>query len=173
MSAPTWETAKHLLGEYDGAATEIFVVGLTLSQMPVVMAVLADLPDLVVLTYEGIDLEPPEPFNATWRSRFEFMPRRSCLHGLRSATDTERHLQVYLSVDTEAAKLEVEFVFWNPATFPQSLEPEERERRLESLVSLADACRAGVSGGQCILAGEHNGPTDELLVKHRESVVVW
>jgi hypothetical protein len=172
MNAPTWESAKHLLGEYDGAATEIFVVGLPLLQLPVVIASFADLPALEVLSFENEALDPAEPFDANWRSRFESTEARSCQHSLRSANGTARHLQMYLWIDSKAGMLEVELVFWNDLTFPESLEIEDCRQRLAGLVSLADACRTGVPRARCILAAEHNGPTEELE-KPGRSVVVW
>ena len=172
-TTPTWDSAKHLLGEYDGAATEIFVVGLSLSQLPVVMAALSELPVLEITSFEDETLEQPEPFDAVWRSRLESTPGRNCQHSLRSANGTARHLQVYLWADVEAATLELELVFWNDLTFPHSLEAAGREQRLRALVTLAEACRTGVPGARCILASEHNGPTEELLERHDEYVVVW
>ena len=171
MDTPTWDSAKHLLAEYDGAATEIFVVGLSLSQLPTVMAALSELPALEVTSFGDETLEHPEPFDAVWCSRFESMPSRNCQPSLRSAYGTARHLQIYLWVDAKGATLEVELVFWNDLTFPRSLVIVEREQRLKALVSLAEACRTGVPGARCILTPEHNGPTEELLERH--DVVVW
>lgn len=173
MSRPTWESAKHLLAEYDGAATEIFVIGLPLLQLPAVLAALGGLPTLEVVYFGDETLECPESFDASWRSRFQSMQSRSCQHSLQSAVGTARHLQIYLWVDADAAILEVEFVFWNNLTFPESLVTEERDQRLNALISLAEACRAGVAGARCVLAPEHNGPTEELLEKQDEFVVVW
>lgn len=82
-----------------------------------------------------------------------------------------QHLQVYLRFDLKAIALEVEIVFWNDITFPQNLRPDEREQRLEALLSLAEACRNGFSDARCILAAEHNGPVKELL--ELESTVIW
>jgi hypothetical protein len=101
------------------------------------------------------------------------MPSRSCQHALRSANGTARHLQVYLWLDSKAAMLEVEFAFWNELTFPRDVGIEERERRFDALLSLAEKCRAGIPGARCALAAEHNGPTEDLLEKPREFVVVW
>jgi hypothetical protein len=122
-TAPTWDSAKHLLSEYDGAATEIFVVGLSLSQLPAVMAALNELPTLEVTSFEDEALERPEPFDAVWRSRMESTPASNCQHSLRSSHGTARHLQIYLSADVEAATLEVELVFWNDLTFPHISRP--------------------------------------------------
>jgi hypothetical protein len=173
MSMPTWESAKHLLAEYDGAATEIFVIGLPLSQLPAVMAVFGGLPALEVVSFSDEWLECSESFDASWRSRFQSPQSHNCQHSLRSAYGTAQHLQIYLWVDAEAAMLEVEFVFWNDLTFPKSLEIEERDRRLDALISLAEACRTGITGARCVLAPEHNGPTEELLENHDGLVVVW
>ena len=172
-TTPTWDSAKHLLDEYDGAATEIFVVGLSLRRLPAVVAALSKLPELEVTSFEDATLESPEPFDSVWRSRFESAPSRNCQHSLRSANGTARHLQIYLWADVEAATLEVELVFWNDLTFPTNLELVEREQRLRALVSLAEACRTGVPRARCILAPEHNGPTEELLEGNDEHVVVW
>ena len=173
MATPTWDSAKHLLAEYDGAATEIFVVGLSLSQLPVVMTALSELPMLEITSFGDETLEPPEPFDATWHSRLESTPSHSCQHSLRSANGTARHLQIYLWADVKAAALEVELVFWNDLTFPQNLVAGEHEQRLKALVSLAEACRTGVLGARCILTPEHNGPTEELLERHDGYVAVW
>ena len=169
---PTWRKAKHLLAEYDGAATELFVVGLPLSQLPVVVAALAELPALEVTSFADEALDPSEPFDVDWRSRFEAIQSRSCQHSLRSANGTPRHLQVYLWLRPEASQIEVELVFWNDMTFPQSLATEECDLRLEAFVSLAEACRVGIPSAQCVLASEHNGPIEELLERD-EFVVVW
>jgi hypothetical protein len=173
MDTPTWDSATHLLAEYDGAATEIFVVGLSLSQLPAVMAVLSELPVLEVTSFGDKTLEHPQPFDAVWRSRLESTPSQNCQHSLRSANGTAQHLQIYLWVDAKAATLEVELVFWNDLTFPQTLGTVEREQRLKALVSLAEACRTGVPGARCILTAEHNGPTEQLLERHDEYVLVW
>lgn len=172
-TVPTWNSAKHLLGEYDGTATEIFVVGLSLSQLPAVIAALSELPMLEVTSFEDEALDAPEPFDTVWRSRMESAPARNCQHSLRSANGTPRHLQIYLWADVKAATLEVELVFWNDLTFPHDIGAAEREQRLRALVSLAEACRKGVHGARCILAPEHNGPTEELLESHGEDLVVW
>lgn len=172
-TTPTWDSAKHLLGEYDGAATEIFVVGLSLSQLLAVVAALSELPVLEITSFENEAFEHPEPFDAVWRFRMKSTPARNCQHSLRSANGTARHLQIYLWADVDAGTLEVELVFWNDLTFPHNLEPVEREQRLRALISLAEACRIGVSGARCILTPEHNGPTEELLERNDEYVVVW
>lgn len=171
MSVPTWESAKHLLGEFDCVATEIFVGGLPISQLPVVIAALAELPALEVVTFQSEGLETYEPFDTRWRSRFESKPSVSCQHSLLSATGTAQHLQVYLWIDLEAAVLELELVFWNDITFPRGLELGVCKQRLQSLVSLAEACRVGVSDARCVLAAEHNGPIEELL--QNDHVVLW
>ena len=172
-TTPTWNSAKHLLAEYDGAATEIFVVGLAPSQLRRVVAAISELTLLEVLSFEDKTLEPPEPFDSAWRSRLEAMPNRSCQHALRSANGTPRHLQLYLWSDPKTGTLEVEIVFWNDLTFPPNLDSEERERRLSALVSLAEACRSEARDARCILAPEHNGPTEELLERHHGHLVVW
>jgi hypothetical protein len=127
MSAPTWESAKHLLARHDGAATEIFVVGLPLSQLPTVMEALSGLSALEVISFGNETLERPESFDASWRSRFQSKQSRNCQHSLRSGDGTARHLQIYLWVDAEVAMLEVEFVFWNDLPFPKWLETEEQD----------------------------------------------
>lgn len=168
-----WDRAKLLLAEYDGAATEIFVVGLPLSQLPVVMATLSELPMLEIMNFGDESFEPPEPFDTIWHSRLESAPSHNCQHSLRSANWTARHLQIYLWVDVETATLEVELVFWNDLTFPQNINAVEYEQRLKALVSLAEACRTGVPGARCILSPEYNGPTGELLERYDEYVIVW
>jgi hypothetical protein len=161
------------LAEFDGAATEIFVVVLPLSQLPMVIAALAELPDLELTSFQDQVLETSVPFDASWRSRLELAPGCTCQHSLRSAKGTARHLQVYLWIDAKSSMIEVELVFWNDLTFPQSLGAEECEQRFETLMSLAEACRAGVSGARCLLTAEHSGPTEELLKKDEKAVVVW
>jgi hypothetical protein len=172
-TAPTLNNSKHLLGEYDGAATEIFVVGLPLSHLPTVVAALSELPALEITSFEDDALGIPEPFDAVWRSRLEAAPSSKCQRSLRSANGTTRHLQIYLWADPAAATLEVEFVFWNDLTFPRNLDAAEREQQLRTLVSLAEACRTGVPGARCILSPEHNGQTEELLESDSEYRVVW
>ena len=127
------------------------------------------LPELDVLSfgYEGLD--PFEPFDEAWRKRIEATQAVSCQHALRSAVGTAEHLQVYLWFD--GPELQIELVFWNDKTFPPGLSPGEYERRIHRLVSLAEACRAGVTGARCILSAEWNGTTEELL--NRPGVVVW
>ena len=173
MSTPTWESVKHLLADYDGAATEIFVIGLPLWQLPAVMTSFGGLPALEVVSFGDETLDRPELFDASWRSRFQSTQSHNCQHSLRSAYGTAEHLQIYLWVKVEAAMLEVEFVFWNDLTFPKSLETEERDRRLDVLISLAEACRTSIAGAKCILTPEHNGSTEELLENHDGRVVVW
>jgi len=173
MNAPTWECAKRLLADCDGAATEIFVVGLSLPRLPVVVAALSELPLLEVTSFGDEMLECPEPFDAIWRSRLESIPSHGCQHALRSAEHTERHLQIHLWVDVKSTTITVELVFWNDRAFPWNLAAAEKEQRLKALVSLAEACRTGVLGAQCILTPEHNGPTEELLERRAEDVIVW
>lgn len=168
---PTWEKAKDLLAEFDGVATEIFVVGIPISQLRTVMEVLGALPALEVLSYKNDSMESAEPFDASWRARFETRPGINCQHSLRSANGTAHHLQVYLWLHEEQGLLEVELVFWNDITFPPGLEVQEYENRLQSLVNIAEGCRVGASGAQCLLAPEHNGPVEELA--HNENVICW
>lgn len=170
---PTLESTRHLLAGFDGAATEIWVIGLPLSQLPVVMATLADLPALEVTGAGDRALEHSESFNAKWRSRIESVRSDACMYWLLSASGTAQHLQIIVWVDPKTPELEVEFVFWNNLTFPPSLQTWEREQRLEALISLAEACRAGVPGARCILAAEHNGPIEEVLENDDEFKVVW
>lgn len=169
MGAPNWELVQHLLGEWGGSATEIVVTDLPRSQIQHVVSVLAELPELNVLSfgYEGLD--PSEPFDEAWRKRIAATQAVSCQHALRSANGTAEHLQIYLWFD--GPQLEVELVFWNDMTFPPSLSPGEYERRTHRLVSLAEACRAGVTGARCVLSTEWNGTPEELL--NRPGVVVW
>lgn len=171
MTMLTWQNTKHLLAEYDGTATEIFVIGLPVSSLSTVIAALAGLPALEVLSFDGKEFYQPEPFDTDWCLRFKTTPSYSCLRSLGSATGTPQHLQIYLRFDLKAITLEVEIVFWNDITFPKNLSPEEREQRLEDLSSLAEACRNGVPDARCILAAEHNGPVKELL--ELESTVIW
>lgn len=171
MNRPTWDSAKHLLAEFDGAATEIFVTGLPFSRLQEVVAVLAELPALEVTAFDDEALEDSEPFDSKWRSRFASTPSSVCFRNLRSAAGTARHLQVHLWGDVTTGLLEVELVFWNDLTFPQGLVASEREQRLDTLLSLAEACRRDVPDARCLLTSEHNGPIEELL--EDRSVVVW
>lgn len=88
---PTWEKAKDLLAEFDGVATEIFVVGIPISQLRTVMEVLGALPALEVLSYKNDSMQSAEPFDASWRARFETRPGINCQHSLRSANGTAHH----------------------------------------------------------------------------------
>jgi len=126
---------------------------------------------LEVLSFDGKEFYQSEPFDTDWSLRFQTTPSYSGLRSLGSAIGTPQHLQIYLRFDLKAIALEVEIVFWNDITFPQNLSPEEREQRLEALLSLAEACRNGFSDARCILAAEHNGPVKELL--ELESTVIW
>ncbi len=171
--APTWNNTNHLLGEYDGTATEIFVVGLPISQLSEIVAVFSELPLLEITSFENETLELPRPFDGVWRSRLESIPSCNCQHSLRSANGTARHLQIYLWADVEGETLEVELVFWNDLTFPRNLDASEREQRLGGLVRLAEACRTGVTGAHCILAPEHNGSPEELLDRDNTCRFVW
>ena len=162
MTIPTWETSKYLLADYDGSATELFLVGCPISELHVVVSVLSNLPALEVISFNNEALENSEPFDAGWRLRFQSMPSQNCLHSLRSANGSARHIQVYLWLDTSASLLELEIVFWNDMTFPHGLAIEEYERRLQSLCEIVERCRVGAPNAICMLAPEHNGPTAEL-----------
>ena len=170
---PTWKNAKHLLEKYDGSATEIFIVGLSLSQVPAVMDVLSELPTIKITTFVNETFEFPEAINSEWLFRLKAIPIKSCQHALLSASGTAQHLQIYLWIDVETATLEVELVFWNDLTFPNHLDTHEYEQRLQTLVLLAEACRQGTPEAQCILAPEHNGPIEELLERQNAYRVVW
>lgn len=170
MTVPTWDRTKHLLGEFDGTATEIFLVGLPISQLCVVMKTLSCLPALEVISFENEALENSEPFDAGWRSRFESIPSFNCQRSLRSSNGTARHLQVYLWADTNTNLLELELVFWNDMTFTRGLEIEEYEKRLRSLCSIVEECRVGIPSSRCVLSPEHNGPTEDLS---KVNYVVW
>lgn len=172
MDRPTWSTAEHLLAEWDGAATEIFVVGLPLSRLPLVIGALSALPELQVTMFDGNSFEP-EPFSPAWKMRLETCLESDGQIGLVSARGSAMHLQIYLWPDSHAVALEVELVFWNDWTFPPELAADEREQRLQALVGLAEACRAGVPGAICLLAPEHNGATEELLRMPERRVVCW
>ena len=167
MGAPTWQSARHLLGEWEGCATELVVMDLPRSRLKRVVAALAELPDLKILTFGNEDVQ--EPFDEGWCGRVEATQAASCQHSLLSAEGTTEHLQIYHWID--GSGLEVELVFWNDMTFPPNLSPRERERRLSRLVSVAEACREGVAAARCVLSDEWNGTTQELL--NRPGVLVW
>ncbi|SMC27314.1 hypothetical protein SAMN02745857_02811 [Andreprevotia lacus DSM 23236] len=169
MTIPTWQTAQHLLADFDGAATEIFLIGLPISQLPAVIAVLSALPALEVLAHAGETLATGSPFDRQWQARLESIPSHACQHALRSACGSAQHLQIYLWLDPGEGWLELELVFWNDMTFPAGLCIDEYEQRLQALCAIVEQCRSGVPGTSCILTAEHNGPTSELE-KHVHAV---
>lgn len=171
MNAPNWEATKHLLAEYDGTATEIFVIGLPISRLPVVIDVIAELPALEVISFDDEVFKLSKPFNDFWYSKLKAIPKNNYWRSLRSACSTHQHLQIYLWLDVHAVDLVVELVFWNDMTFPCGISAEEREQRLKALLELAEGFREGIFGARCILAAEHNGSIKELL--ELKTVVVW
>lgn len=170
-TGPTWDEACFLLRDYDGTATELFVIDLPMSQLSVVVSTLATLHDLELLTIGEEAVDPPVPFTSQEELLLQFSDEKATTQLLRSANGTPHHLQVYLFTDPKADSLDVEFVLWNDLTFPKHLDDSELRARLETLVRLATDCRAGVPDAACILSIEHNGDPRELL--DSELAIVW
>lgn len=174
MTRPDWDRAKLLLEEFDGGATEIFVVGVPLTRLDGVVARLAELPAVEVTDYDEGGIGSRPPFDAAWRARFVALPRENVQRALISASGTARHLQIYLWLDPYDGTLDVELVFWNDMTFPTDVATAERARRFDALVSLAENLRAGAPDARCVLSSEHNGSAHELFESpFRERCVVW
>lgn len=168
---PSWEEARFLLEEYDGMASELFVIDLPISNLDRVVTILSTLPDLEVLSSGEAEIEEPVRFDNQWEQRLRVLPDEEILHLLRSANGTARHLQIYVFVDATSDNLEVEFVFWNDLTFPKNVSESELRARFGNLLKIARECRNGVPGSHCVLSGEHNGDPHELL--DAEWTLVW
>lgn len=67
MQKPSWAAAKHLLGRYDGGASELFVIDLQASQFHQVITAIAGLAELEVTgdPLRGA-LSNPESFDSHW-----------------------------------------------------------------------------------------------------------
>ena len=170
LSDEFWEKARFLVTEYDGAATEIFVLDLPALQLPKVIDTLAKLPALEVLGYCEA-YEKSQAFDYEWYKRLKEFPELNCQYSLRAASGEREFLQIYIENSAGPQMFDVELVFWNDLTFPPHLSEAERKAELLRLVDLAEQCRAGQPESPCILSGEHNGDPKELL--DSEYAVVW
>jgi hypothetical protein len=170
MCRPSWETVRHLLADWDGGASELFVIDLPKSHFRRVVAVIAGLPDLEITAHPREILEKPEAFDSRWAERLQASSPQPGCYAFRSASGSREHLQVYLETAVDLS-CDVEFVFWNDLTFPTHLSEEELSTRLERLISLAEGTRIGAPDSRCILSTEHNGDPRELL--SLDGVVVW
>lgn len=158
---PTWRDVRHLLAEYDGSASEIFILDLPNRHLTTVIQTIAELPSPQISMFRSIGLEQPEPLDAQWLQRLGVPPEKLSQDAFVSAYGTERHLQIDLWHKSEY--MEINLVFWNDLTFPPQLTTDELGRRLDRLVDFAEACRAGCPGSICILYGERYGDPRELL----------
>ena len=170
LSDEFWEKARFLVTEYDGAATEIFILDLPASQLPKVIDTLAKLPALEVLGYCEA-YEESQAFDHEWHERLKVFPETNCQYSLRAASGKREHLQIYIENSAGPLMFDVELVFWNDLTFPPHLSEAERKAELLRLVDLAEQCRAGQPESPCILSDEYNGDLEKLL--DSEYAVVW
>jgi hypothetical protein len=171
VDRPTWGTTSHLLAGYSGCASELFVIDIPGEEFPRVLQVVSRLPEVHVHVLCGETLDPPAPLDLALLERMGRPTAQESEHILGSAYETSEHLQIYISTPVGGATFDVEFVFWNDLSFPADLDAAERSRRLERLVALAEACRAGSSTSRCILSDEHNRDPRELLAC--EYAVIW
>lgn len=162
-SRPTWNDARQLLGRFDGAASEIFVIDLPASSWPRVVERIARIPRLRVCIDGREALAEPRPFDAAWLARMLSPPAGDAWYGLQSDAEDLGGLQVHAWPVAPAEPLDLELVFWSDRAFPPRLSTAERARRWDGLLDIAEDCRRGAPGARCILAAEHNGDPRELL----------
>ncbi len=139
---------------------------------PRALGALSALPELQVTGFDGNSFEPG-PFSPAWNTWLETCQESNGPHALVSERGSATHLQIYHWPDTHGVAPDVVLVFCNDWTSPPELPAGEREQRLQALVGLAEACRAGVPGAICLLAPEHTRATEELLQMPEECVMRW
>ncbi|ASF47255.1 hypothetical protein [Methylovulum psychrotolerans] len=167
-----WQKAKHILLPYDGMATEIFITNLNnKSLIPSIEAIESHVISPEILTWAGESLEIPEPLNSNSKLRLIELPEASTQHSIRGSLFSERDICFYVWIDVEKGTHEIEIVFWNDLCFPSKHSIAEHIQAFSTLIALAELIRGVSSSSKCILSGEHNGPTEELL--NNEYVVIW
>ena len=163
LDVPTWQAARHLLGDYQGEASELFVIDIPGERLDRVLSAIAALPDVVVEVCAGENLEPPAALDDQLLARLAAPTPNESQHAFCSGRGTSEHLQVYVWTPAGTGHVDLELVFWNDLSFARDLTEPELSRRLDRLVGLAEACRGENSSSRCILSTEHNGDPRELL----------
>lgn len=165
-----WERARDLVVPYDGAATEIFVLGLPTSHLRQILdAGASALGNSHLLVLAGAQPDAGQPWSQGEAEARILGTNAESLTIIRG--DVFGDADVALHTWHEPTEgCEVEIVFWNDIAFPASNSAVSHLRSLARLIEIAEALRAGVAGARCALTPEHNGPTVELDdAKH----VVW
>jgi len=79
VDRPTWHLARHLLEEYEGAASELFVIDIPQDDLDRVLSLIATLPEVVADVCAGPSLEPPATLNEQLLARIAVCRRRTSL----------------------------------------------------------------------------------------------
>ncbi|MEO1482288.1 MAG: hypothetical protein AAFU77_09305 [Myxococcota bacterium] len=160
-----WPSARKYIEGHDGTATEFFITELLKRDWVSVLKELRDsFSKLRVSIMESNGLEEPLPLDVATESRLATPSSKDTNHGFLVDWETENDVQVYVWIPNDGPFFELEIVFWNDLSFPLSLDLEERLRKFTRLLEIAETIRSVACGRYVILAAEHKGPTEELLL---------
>jgi hypothetical protein len=167
-----WERAKHILLPYDGTATEIFITDLSIGSLTTsIEAIESAVSFAEILSCAGESLETPELLTSESKNQLLVTPATSTQHSIRCTLFSERDICFYIWVEPVKGTHEIEIVFWNDLSFPEDHSISEHIKAFSVLVALAERIRGSSVASKCILSGEHNGPTEELLANERS--IIW